>query len=544
MNRRLTLALLLGTTFIATPTFAERITAEGRVSHVTLYPQGAQVTRRVELTAPPGAHEIVLPGLPMGTDPASLRISAQGATVGSVGLQQGRALPDESPDSPAIQSAREDVRAKERALRERDASTAAIRAEAQAANDTVAFLMQLAGSEGAATGDVAALAAQVQAQILDARRKAIWAEDAAKNAEQGREDDVKALDAARARLEALENPQMQGETLVIAVGVAGDGPQAVALDIISGTDMASWRPVYDLRLDRAAGTMTVERGVVVAQATGEDWQETTLRLSTARPGGQAAATEVYPEFPRTEPAMQPDRQRVTAPAPQLDMMAEGGYAAPVVETAMTATDLGLSFAYDYATPVTIRDGVDALRLKLDEKSLTPEIFAETAPRYDSTAYLMAEGPNSTGEPMLPGTASLYADGVMVGQTDLPLIAEGDELRIGFGPIDGILTERRIPDRTEGQGGFIRRSNEDSETAILRIENLTGDLWPLRVVDRVPVSQQQDLTVEWSADPQPTETDPDGKRGVLVWASDLQPAEIKEITVTTRMRWPDGNILIR
>ena len=550
----LTLGLLAGTALCApawvTAASAAQIEATGRVSHVILYPQGAQVTRRLDLTAPPGSHEVILPGLPEGIDPDSLRIAAEGARIGSVSLQQGRALPDESPDSPAILSAREELRARERALRERDARTAAIRAEAQAAEDTVAFLMKLAEAEGAAGGDVAALAQSVQAQILEARKKAIWAEDAARQSEEGRDEDVKAVEAARARLEALENPATQGEALVMAVAVEAAGaeqgtPQAFAIEITSATDMAGWRPVYDLRLDRKAGTLAIERGVVVSQNTGEDWQDATLRLSTARPGGQAAATEVPSDFPRAEQ----DYPAATESA-VLNRQADAAYgaavaeAAPVVVDSMQATDLGLSIAYDYPAPVTIRDGVDALRLKLDEKSLTPEIFAEAAPRFDATAYLMAEGPNAIGEPILPGRASLYADGVMVGQTDLPLIAAGDELRLGFGPIDGILAERRVPERQEGTGGLIRRKNEDDETATLRIENLTGDLWPLRVVDRVPVSQQEILTVDWSADPQPSETEPDGRRGVLVWETELKPAEIKEITVTTRMRWPDDHILIR
>ena len=109
--------------------------------------------------------------------------------------------------------------------------------------------------------------------------------------------------------------------------------------------------------------------------------------------------------------------------------------------------------------------------------------------------------------ILPGSATLFADGAMVGQTQLPLIAAGDRLELGFGRIDGMRVERRVPEQTEGERGLIRSSNQRVEVATLRVENLTAEAWPLRVVDRVPVSTQDELVVDWSANPPPTETDP-------------------------------------
>ena len=141
-------------------------------------------------------------------------------------------------------------------------------------------------------------------------------------------------------------------------------------------------------------------------------------------------------------------------------------------------------------------------------------------------------------------ATLFADGAMVGQTQLPLIAAGDRLELGFGRIDGMRVERRVPEQTEGERGLIRSSNQRVEVATLRVENLTAEAWPLRVVDRVPVSTQDDLSVDWQASPQPAETDPDGKRGVLYWESPIAAGELREITLTSELSWPGGNDLLR
>ncbi|MDO5613310.1 MAG: DUF4139 domain-containing protein [Paracoccus sp. (in: a-proteobacteria)] len=535
-------ALIAATTALTSlPALADEIRAQAHITDILLHSQGATITRQVVIDAPAGQNQLILPGMPAGIDAASLRIQADGATVGAVNLQHSRATPDERPETPEMTAARAEVDRLEKALRDRDAATAAIRAEAQAAEDTIAFLRDLAKSQGAAAGDVAALAGAVQAQMLEARRQAIWAENAARDAETGRDRDQRALDAARARLNTLTEAPLTGPALVLDVQTT-DAP--ATLRISNDSPQATWQPVYDLRLDRAANSLTLVRGALVSQSTGEDWTDVALRLSTARPGGQSQATQVTPEIVRTEaePTMHPMGR-------SMDMAMSEAMAAPApVPAAMGSAaqklDLGVTVAYDMPAPVTIRDGADALRLTLDQSSLTPEIYAEAAPRYDSSAYLTVDAVNDSGAPILPGPATLFADGTLTGQTDLDLLAAGDRLHLGFGPIDGLVAERRLPDRSEGSGGLIRRSNTETETALLRVENLTDSAWPLRLVDRVPVSEQETLRVSWSADPAPDETDPEGKRGVLIWRFDIAPGETRQVTVQTDMSWPEGNILLR
>lgn len=546
MPRLLSLALL-STTLLTAPALAETLTATAPVRAVTLFPQGATVTRALQIDGPAGIHDLVVTDLPPGIDAASLRVSATGAKVGTVSLQHDRAVPGDSPDSAAVTEAEAEVRRREAVLRDRDARIAAIRARAEAAEDTVAFLRALAQSDSAASGDVAALADTVATRLQAARAKMAAANAEAQAAEVGRDDDQKALDRARAALDALRSPENPPAALLLTVETTGTEPARV--EITSFTTDASWSPAYDLRLTRADKAVTLDRGLMVAQSTGEDWTNAALTLSTARPSGQAQATTINPWFPRVEdPAVVYDSlaEPAMAPAPMATarvraVQAEEAYAGASIGNAALER-VGTTVVYRYPTPVTIRTGADAVRLGMDSQQIPVEITADAAPLYDDVAYMRAEGTNTLPEVILPGSATLFNDGAMVGQTQLPLIAAGDKLRLGFGPIDGLRLERRVPEQSEGTRGIISSSNARTETAILRIENLTSEAWPLRVVDRVPVSTQDDLVVEWTATPQPTETDPEGERGVLVWRLDSAPQSVTEITLTTGMRWPEDKIL--
>ncbi|MFD1883767.1 DUF4139 domain-containing protein [Paracoccus pacificus] len=524
---------------------ADTITASAPITKVTLYPNGASVTRQISLTIPTGTHEVVLPGLPQGTDPGTLRIAAEGVTVGAVSAQTSRALPDESAESDAVIAARAEVRRLEQALRDRDAVAQGHRVRAEAAREQAAFLRDLAkGERTIAEGDIVALSQAVGAAILTALETAQAADLEAQKADVGREDDLRILGQAQARLTALTEDNRDGVALVMTVSSTG---APATIDVTSAITDAGWSPVYDLRLTRFGvekPALDVERGLMVVQNSGEDWQGVDLTLSTSRPAGQSNAPDPWPVeariIPRDDGVVMESggaTAKSMADAPNLEV-------APVVaRDAAESVMYGATVAYHYPTPVNIRSGADALRLKLDTLAMTPEVYAKAVPRTETSAYLTAETPNSSGQVLLPGPASLYVDGVLSGTQDLPLTAAGDDMELGFGPIDGITLRRDLPEQSEGERGILSSSNGRQETAVLTVKNLTDEDWPVRVLDRVPYSTQDALKIDWSAKPAPTETDPEGKRGVLVWETDVAAGATEEIRLETKMRWPEDQVLI-
>ena len=537
--------LISAAIFAASPALADQFETPARIDQVTVYPWGAGVSRTLRLDLPQGAHELVVTGIPMDIDPGTLRVTGTGATIGAVSLQHSRAAPTTPEKSPEFLAARDEFRRIKAALAQHDARVAEIDARGAAAEDLIEFLMKLAESDGT-SGDFASLTASARAQLTEARQTIVRAEAEAEEADKASEDLAEELERATARLEALRAPEPQTGALVIAVQGAG---APADIRITSLTRQASWQPVYDLSLQRKDSRLRMERGLTVTQNTGEDWRGVHLTLSTARPMDQSAPSELTPEFMRVFNEDSKLYSRSASPAADsIERMQEDAYAAPVTEVeavvvgSAIAGVVGETVIYDYPTPVDIRDSADALRLPLDAHDLTPEIVAEAVPRRDDSAYLVADTVNSTGAVILPGDATFYADGALVGRGMLEVTAAGEDMKLGFGPLTGIKLERHLPDETEGDSGIIMKSSERAETAVLSIRNLTGEEWPLRVIDQVPVSRQEDLRIDWSAEPAPDETDPEGKRGLLVWNGKIAAGEERSITLKTSLRWPDGMML--
>lgn len=526
----LTLAALLSTAAPAA-LWADTIEASSRVSAVTLYPWGASVTRVVELAAPAGVHDVVISDLPPGIDPATLRVVGRGVAVGAVSLIEEEGVDPASVTSPEIAAAESEIRRMEAELSRGEAEVAALRLRATAADDRVAFL-RAQMPQNATLEQLRDLSRMVGEESLSAGQEALAAQQEALAADRALEDQRKAVVLAWKELDKLKAERATRATVQASVEGAGQ------ILLTSFTPNASWQPTYDLRLDRAANRLSVERGVFVTQDAGEDWRGVDLILSTARPGEQSEPSDLWPWLRRIGP---PEAPQPRMPAPEMKGFAADMATAAVAETAPMEM-LGATVTYHYPAPVDIRDGVDALRLRLDDIALTPEVVAEAVPSRDTTAFIVAETVNDSGQVLLPGPTSLFVDGALVGQGQLPLTAAGDDLRLGFGPVDGLVLEREVPERTEGDRGVISRSNEMEERAILRIRNLTDQDWPLRVIDQVPYSEQEDLVIRFTATPAPTETDVDGERGILAWEFDLPARTTQEIELQTTLSWPEGQVL--
>ncbi|MFO8126025.1 DUF4139 domain-containing protein [Yoonia sp.] len=537
---------------LAAPSFAATFTAEARVDTVTIYPGLATVTRQVTLDLPAGSHEIIVPGLPDGLATEGLRLAAPvAAQVGAVNLAYDRLPVTPDQDTPEIMAARAEVERLEAVLRDRDAQIAQIRLRVQAAEEQITFLQSLSqANAGEALGtasiaDLQALAQMVGTEALTLREAAFAAEQEAKAAERAREDDVEALEDAKQALAALLAPEQAGSVLSFTLITAEAGE--VTVDISSIEGFSNWSPVYDMRLttgDDAA--LNIDRAVVISQQTGQDWNDVQLILSTARPGERINPGEVWPPLrrivpederePRDFPMMSDNAQALSRSSGP-----EAEAAAPMAVTAQ-ADFSGATVSYVYPGRVDIRNGVEDLRLPLDTLRFQADVWAEAVPSRDSIAYRMAEFTNDTGEVLLPGQAMIFADGTMIGFSQLPLLAAGADTEMGFGPLDGLRLTRTTPNKTEGDRGVFTTTNQLTEQAVMTVENLTGQDWDILLRDAIPYSEQEDLDVEFTASPSVARRNPEDRRGVLEWDLDVASGEKATVTLDYTLTWPEGYVL--
>lgn len=537
--RRLALSLVL----VANPALADDVSLTSQVSAVTVYPGAAIVTREAAFDIAAGRHRLILADLPQDTPLASVRASVEGARMGGVSTRSDFVPPREVEDGAALTAARAEVARLVTALREGEAEVAAIRSGAEAARARLAFLDRIGQNErlaGLGPEKLRALGAMIGEETLSARHAAQQAEARAENADRALADTREALKSARARLAALV-PEDKARAMA-AVTVIADRATQGRIRLSYVTNDAGWQPAVDYRLNRAAARVTAVRGALVRQNTGENWQGVRLSLSTGRPSARIAPGEVHPWLPRI---VDPDQG---TPRPVVRSMQDATALhenAPADVSPVTAIPhmQGLQIRHEYPDPVDVATGADRVRLALGPLTLDADPMAEAVPLRNDRAYLVARVTNDSRQPLMPAAeARFYLDGRYVGQRPTPLIPAGAEARLPFGPIDGVRLLRQVVRRSEGDRGLVTRSNERAEDWRLTVENLTGEPWKVRLIDRVPQAEQDDLRIDWSARPAPDERDVDGRRGVLAWSLQVPPGATQDVVLRYRMTWPEGMVL--
>jgi uncharacterized protein (TIGR02231 family) len=215
-----------------------------------------------------------------------------------------------------------------------------------------------------------------------------------------------------------------------------------------------------------------------------------------------------------------------------------------VETAAAGTaDLsGIAAQYSFDYPMSVNSTGDSNRVALGSLDFDAAIEARAIPLNNQTAFRMVTFTNSSGERLLPAEASLYVDDRLISETYMDQIVPGAETEIGFGPIHGLRLTRTILSRNEGDRGIISRSNENTETVRIDVENLTDKAWNVTLLDRVPFTEQEDLSIEWTAVPRPTTTDHKDRRGILHWDLDVAAGDTQSIKLDTKITWPEGMVL--
>lgn len=534
------LRLALPLCLLALPAVADTLPVTSRITAVTVYPYGAEVTREVDFSAPAGRHELLITDLPAATEPNLIRLRAPADTsLGAYALRTDRLPPRDDALTPAQETALAEVERMQVSVEGAQAIIDGIQAQAAAADAQVTFLGAVKAEGAALTPEaLTALAQTIGRETLAAREAALTARAGLPAAQKALEEAQKDLDNALAAQAALDQPGADYVALSVAVTLPSE--EARTLTVTHFVADASWEPIYDMMLTRNGGnSLTIARGVLVSQSSGEDWAGVTLTLSTAQPSEQSEPSQLFPEL-----------RRITEPQPEggeayraQDMAV--GAAAPVMEAEVTGTETaqatlqGDVVVYHYPAAVDVASGVEDLRLALDEIVVTPEVEARAIPRYDRTAFVLARFTNGSGEILLPGQAFLMREGTLVGATWITGIAPGAEAEVAFGAIEGLQLTRDMPTRAEGDRGILSTSTQREEIAVLKVKNLTDEVWPVRLLDLVPYSEQEDLEVAFTADPQPTETDVDAQRGILAWEFDLAPAEERVVTLTHTLRWPEG-----
>jgi uncharacterized protein (TIGR02231 family) len=501
------------------------------ISGVTVFRDGARVTRAGRLDVRAGLHRARAAVLPGAADPASVRVAVRGAGVALLEVEVGQrfaAVPTR--EEPA--RLREEVEKRKDAVKEltdEDAAEAAgldflghlsesaavwLARAVSGGRADYAELTRMAGHLTGGTASALGRRREIASRLRTARRE---------------------LEAAEQRLAAAERRKGRTEQFhEVSVVLEAAAAVSAEIDVSYHVCGASWQPLYDLTLN--GEKLAIAYLAEVTQHTGEDWPQTRLVLSTARQGEQQGLPELSPWYigrpvlphPRKESLRArslaaSEESAIVGGVPPLPAQAAYGAvpAAPGQAPDLTAEvvqpgESGAGIAYTVALPVAVPADGGPHKTTVAKFEADAVLDYLTVPVVAAEAYLRA---TVTNGPLLllPGTARVFHGPQFVGKTDLDTVAAGEEFEVQLGVDDQIRVERKLTRRSTSKAVLGGTRTIDIAYEIT-VENHRIGKAKVSVHDHIPLSRDAEIKVKpREAAPVPAKTD---DLGELTWELSL------------------------
>lgn len=546
---RFSIALLFSTTMLGSA-FADDFKFASEVDAVTVFPRGAEVQRVATGNLEAGSHTVLVENLPAHISPDSVRVeglSDAGVSIGSVDVKQ-------------VYLSR-NINSEERLRLERQVEVLndEVRRLNQVISDTNLqrnMLQNLISNAGkpnkGETGN--SLTALEVADLLDgaATRLDAYAQKTidAQASQRDIQRQIQDLNKKIAQLVPVEEVRS-----VVAINVNSNAPGAAEFKVKYSIANAGWQAIYDAKLtlgDNADNqTMEVVRRANVQQATSESWDNVALTLSTARPSSRTYAPELSPyEINQIEEMESRARKlqslqysadesdRIGAGATLEAMAPEPAVREEMQNEAVIMDVGGFQATYEIPGRVSVSNTGETKSVVMGDDEFEVALSAYAVPRLDPAAYLIANFKLEGEATYLPGPVLLSRDDAYIGRGYMPMLAPGDEHDLSFGQDDFVIVERIETDKKEGETGLISASKTDQRNATTTIKNLHDFPMRVKIVDRLPVSNHEDIKVRMLAgSTTPSKTQDDEKRGIVHWEFDLAGGAEHKIDFGYTVSWP-------
>ncbi len=529
---------------------ANEIIVDSNITAATVYNDRATITRSAKVEIPAGEHTLIFRGLPINIFTNSLR--AQGSSSADVvfGALEHKRISSEDFIVPKEKELNAKIEKLEDEKRTYNADKLALVTARK-------FLENI--------GNTASLRENEEIAKLELN-PTDWANAAdgltskiAENIKAGLALDIKIRTVQR-KISKLQNELhglRTGQKQSYSVSLPLETSKATTLDVklIYQISNVSWQPIYDARLDVKSGKLELVQYGSVWQRTGEDWNNIKLTLSTAQPSRGAGLPDLSPQWVSLyeEPEKYSDSvQNLSFGRKAVPMMAmesvaainsiESDKGAPVRKARFQSAKINTEgFVGEYAVSGLVNVKADGTKSKVLIGSFETDNILEVQvkPQIDTKGYLVAKAKLKGDAPILSGKVNLFRDGAYIGQSYTDMLRPNDETQLAFGIDDNIMVTRNTLTDKHSEEGMISKSNVREKVFVTHIKNLHKQPVTLTVLETIPVSTDEKISVSILKDKttQGYESDNDDVAGLLRWSMKLNAKKEAEVKLGWQVSWP-------
>jgi len=501
--------------------------AESGIEQITIYQGLASVTRTLPI-AGSGEQTLVFSCLSPYLDQDSLSVQALGdVNVGEVSIET---LSGEQAQLCQYQG--------DAKVQTQQNHLASIKADLEAARLAKAYLQNMTKvNQISVEGTLASNARELETQAAAINKRILEIE----------QQQARAQDALN-QLMAGSSTTTQNSVTQVSVRTASRTPSNLKLHYqVRG---ASWQPTYQARLNTDTKQLSITASAIIAQQTGENWQNVPLMLSSVNPNQNATGQLPYVQRLSLYDEQQQDSvARYAQPmmeAPVVVVSADesaGAMAnmAPLPSFAVNRQDKNGITEYRLPQRVSIPSDGRRVRTVIDEQAGFSKLWIRSTPSAELAGYWYASAPFLTPA-WVDGSLQLYRDDNYIGQTrySYQLLKEQG---IGFGVDNNMLVKQLVDEDKQGEKGAFNRIQTLTKTEAYQFTNQHNKTVNLQVLGSEPISRDDNLKVSATHTPPISERDWNSNQGVVAWDFKLAPQQSQVVQSTSQISYPAKQELI-
>ncbi|MEQ9261969.1 MAG: DUF4139 domain-containing protein [Owenweeksia sp.] len=521
----LTLALLLGTFYLHA---ADKTEIDSKINKVTVFQQGAQISRTGSISLKAGTHELIFPYLAQNLDPSSLQLrSNKSITILSISHSNNFLNEENLPEN--LQSLQDQVTNLNGKLQRIGAEEEALREE-----------KEMIKANRKIGGDQAVLNAQQLSQVATYFSKRI------------KEINLLLLDLQDSKQKITEErnriqKQLQQERQAFSkrtgeVSVSVDVPREAVFEfeLMYLVRSVSWYSTYDARVNDLSKPVELTHKAVINQQSGEDWNNVDLILATGNPSAGAQVPYMNPWYvnfynspgnirgARSAGKVIFQDANVAYQAEEESVQADAAtYQEFTVAQNLTQQE------YSVERKQNIPSSTSPATVVLREVSLPAKYEYHAKPRLDKDAFLIAKIYDWSQFDLLNGEIALFNNNTYVGKAFLNTESPEDTLQLSLGRDQNVVVSRtRV--YSKQQKSFFGGNRIDEYTWKIEIRNNKKTAIYLILRDQVPVSQNEAIKVDIK---EISGGKLEEKSGIVKWRLNLAPAQRIEKNVSYELKYP-------
>ncbi|MCX4241978.1 mucoidy inhibitor MuiA family protein [Paraliomyxa miuraensis] len=544
------------------PTGTPAHALSSRVTAVTVYSDRAQITRSATTSVSTESKVFAFEGLPGWVDDASVRVSASAGRIVDVRVDRSFLAKSEDPSHRKAEAHHKQLSYRMVALQD---ELAVLDAQARQIESIKAFSLEKI-SEDTIIGDVRV---ENYGDMMTFISDALRSTAKARRAVQRRIDELTpAYEASERTLADMASLEQLEQTTVL-VTLQSSRPVDSTLELTYMMPGATWEPMHELRASTSdPETVEVLSFAVVTQTSGEDWSDAELSFSTQSStealripeldvlvlGDTHTTTRILEaeqsSFTRAQRAFEGQNllwnkvhHTRSSTTDRFEEIYQSNLESLQIVQSKTVQifdsleDRGTTAHFRALVPNTVRGDGHPVRMRIGGTTLKSHHEIVAVPEQSLNAARSLQMVNTSGQSLLPGKVSLYQDGAFLGVTELDFIADGETFSVYLSVADHIKLSRRL-DRKQSTLSRGKR-NKMQLRFIVTIENLSSETTTFTLTDRIPVSENKDITVDRVKVTDAIKPDP---RGLLHWNVTLGPKQQREFQVSYQVEYPAQLVL--